>query len=76
MLNVANIFARSSVGITGLCVHPNGRLWNLQTWSITPIRIVLLSSSGIQHDQNMVATSSLENHMVLESLAASRNVSP
>ena len=47
-----------------------------QTSSITPILILLLSSSGTQHDQNMLATSSLQNHMVLESRAASRNVSP
>ena len=76
MLNFASIFAKSSVAITGLCVHPKGKLWNPQTSCITPILIVLVSSSGIQHDQNMLATSSLQNHMVRESRATSRNVSP
>ena len=76
MSNFANVFAKSSVAITGLCVHPKGKLGKPQTSSITPILIALLSSSDTQHDQNMLATFNLHNHMLLESRAASRNVSP
>ena len=76
MLNFSSVFAKSSVAMTGLWVHPNGRLWNPQTSSSTPIRIVFLSSFGTQHDQNMLATSSLQNHRGLESPAACLNVSP
>ena len=31
MLNFSSVFAKSSVAMTGLWVHPNGRPWNPQT---------------------------------------------